>query len=51
MTIRLTINDPLDVSSGEEPDYVYIQISMDEYKDINGRALPASIVKYYQMPR
>ena len=31
--IKLTFNDPLQISEGDEPDLLFIQLELDEFKD------------------
>ena len=48
--IKISFNNPLYISTGDEPDLVLIQIELGEFKDSNGQSLPLSVVKYIQIP-
>ena len=44
--IQLNFTSPLQVSAGEEPDLLLIQLDLSDFEDENGNKLPASVVKY-----
>ena len=48
--LQLNFTNPLQISSGEEPDLLLIQLDMSDFEDANGQKLPASVVKYSQIP-
>ena len=45
--IRLTLmmNDPLHVSLGDEPDFILVQLELDDMESENGVPMQASVVK------
>ena len=49
-TLKFYWKEPLTISSGVEPDVILIQIQMSEFMDAEGLQLPASIVKFVQIP-
>ena len=44
--IQLNFTSPLQISSGEEPDLLLIQLDLSDFEDENGNKLPESVVKY-----
>jgi len=44
--IQLNFTSPLEISSGEEPDLLLIQLDLRNFEDENGNKLPESVVKY-----
>jgi len=48
--IKLNFTSPLQVSAGDEPDLLLIQLDLSDYEDENGQKLPESIIKYSQIP-
>ena len=50
--IQFTFTDPLSVSTGINPDLLLLQIQMEQFEDAEGLGLrlPASIVKYIEIP-
>ena len=50
LEIELDFNEPLDVSSGDEPDLLAVQLNLDQFKNENGKGLQESLVKYFQIP-
>ena len=44
--LQLNFTNPLQVSAGEEPDLLLIQLDMSDFEDENGQKLPESVVKY-----
>ena len=51
MGIKLDMPDPLQVSSRDEPDLLFIQLELSEFKDQNGQSLQESLIKQTEMPR
>ena len=43
--IELDFNDRLDVSSGDEPDLIAMQLNLDEFSSENGKGMQESVVK------
>ena len=48
---RLNFTEPLQVSTGEQPDLLLVQLELSQYVDRNGKSLPNSLVKYVEIPR
>ena len=47
---KFEFNKPLQVSTGEEPDLILVQLDMSEFKDENGNKLQDSLLKYSTIP-
>lgn len=43
---RLNFTNPIEVSGGEEPDLLLVQLDLSNYKSADGQSLPDSLVKY-----
>ncbi len=46
MELSLDFTDPLEVSAGDTPDLLFVQLDLSDYKDADGQSLPESLVKY-----
>ena len=49
-TIKLNYLDPVSVSTHIDPDILFVQVQLSEFKDANGNSLPESVVKYIEIP-
>ena len=48
--ISLDFTNPIQISSGDEPDLLLIQMDLSDFEDENGQKFPSSLVKYSQIP-
>ena len=48
--MQIKFNNPVAVSTGDEPDLLLIQIDMSSFEDENGQKLKESLVKYLPIP-
>jgi len=42
--------NPLSVSSGDNPDLLFVQLDLGEYQSASGVKMPDSVVKYISIP-
>ena len=50
LEIDLEFREPIQVSQGENPDRILIQVEMEGYKDENGNSLPPGLLKQKEIP-
>ena len=51
MELKLEFNQPIEVSQGDQPDFIVVQASLSEFPDENGNYLPDSFLKKMELPR
>ena len=49
--IKLNFDAPLSISQDDEADLIYIQLSLSQFEDSNGKTLPESLIKMFEVPR
>lgn len=42
---------PLEVSNGDKPDTLFYQLDLGEIESYDGKKMPDSLVKYFEVPR
>ena len=47
--VAVEFQDPLEISLGDEPDLLLVQVELSEYRDHLNRALPPSVVKLIEL--
>ena len=50
LELAMNFTDPLRISAGEEPELLFIQLTLSDFEDAQGNKLPESIVKYVLIP-
>ena len=48
--VKLEFIKPIEVSTGDDPDYLFIQLNMSTIRDMNGARLPRSLLKVKELP-
>ena len=50
MKIEIVFERPLEVSQGERPDQIIVQVELSKYQDSNGLSLPCNVLRVKDIP-
>lgn len=51
IVVQLDIPKPLEVSNDDKPDRLFYQLDLGELESYDGKKMPDSLVKYFEVPR
>ena len=51
MDVQMNFKKPIEVSQGDEADFIIVQGQLSDYRDVNGGSLPPSLIKKMELPR